>query len=121
MKRILIAICLVLPLIIIAQTRFSFYQYVVVNTSTTVPIQLTNGNQYVRSVTIFGKSGFQTTNATAINIGVSTSTDANMGITVDPGGSVVFKSIDGKSSFALSNLWLDVTTANDGAVVYWEP
>jgi hypothetical protein len=121
MKRIIIAICLILPLAILAQKRFTFYQYVIINSSAAVPIQLTNGNQYVRSVTVFGKSAFQTTNTSAINLGFGTSANGLMGITVDPGDSITIKSVNGADTFALSNIWLDVITANDGAVVYWEP
>ncbi len=121
MKKLIIALCIVLPLAIVAQKRFTFYQYVIINSATGTPIQLTNGNQYVRSCTIFGKKAFQTTNTSAINIGVGSATDGKMGVTIDPGFAVTFRSINGQDTFALSNLWLDVSTANDGAVVYWEP
>lgn len=120
-KLILLALLSILPIMIIAQTRFSFAQYVIVNSSTTTPIQLTNTAMQVRSVTIIGKKGYQTTNTTAINIGVGTSTDGLMGLTVDPGLAITLKSIQPNATFSLSNIWLDVTTANDGAVVYWEP
>jgi len=121
MKKLIIAICLILPLAIIAQKRFTYYQYVIINSSTTVPIQLTNNAQYARSVTVFGKNAFQTTNTGAINLGFGTSVNGLMGITVDPGSAITIKSINGQDTFALSNIWLDVSIANDGAVVYWEP
>lgn len=125
MKKLAIAsLCFLLflpSLIIFAQPVFTFGQFVVLNSSTATPVQLTNGNMLVRSVTILGKKGYQTTNTTSINIGFGTNADGQMGLTIDPGQGITIKAIRQDGRFALSNIWLDVTTANDGAVILWEP
>lgn len=103
----------------VAQATFMFGAYTVVNSSTTAPIQLTNTTLKVRSVTLLGKKGPQTTNATTVFVGF-TSGNGEQVLSIDPGSAIGMKSVDGLRSLSLSNIWFDVTTANDGLVVIYE-
>ena len=122
MKRLLLALCLLVPIAIaIAQSTFTFSEWVVVNSSTATPVQLTNSNLKVRSLTLIGKKTDQTTNTTAVHITFGDSANGNQGLTIDPGMGITIRSIDTGRAFFPSNIWLDVTTANDGLVIFYEP
>lgn len=99
---------------------FTFDQCIVINTSTAVPIQLTNNNLRVRSLALIGKKDFQSTNTTAVSVGWNDPVNGHQGLTIDPGQGVTLKAIDGKSFFFPSNIWMDVSTANDGLLMIYE-
>jgi len=102
-----------------AQSPMAYGQFVTTNTSTTVPVQLVTTNLYVKSVTLIGKSFWQTTNATSVHVGFGNSTNTRQGISIDP-GSYATITAPFQSVHNLSNIWLDVTTANDGVIVIYE-
>lgn len=102
-----------------AQSPMAYGQFITTNTSTTVPVQLVTTNLYVKSVTLIGKSFYQTTNTTAVHIGFGNSTNTRQGITIDP-GSYATITAPFQSIHNLSNIWLDVSTANDGVIVIYE-
>jgi hypothetical protein len=122
MKRLILALCFLIPIAIaIAQSTFTFSEWVVVNSSTATPVQLTNSNLKVRSLTLIGKKAYQTTNTGPVFVTFGDSANGNQGLTIDPGMALTIRSIDVNKSFFPSNIWVDVSQANDGLVIYYEP
>lgn len=91
----------------------------VVNTSTTVPKQLTNATVYCTSFTIEGKAAAQgAANAGTLYLGMS-ATDGVNSYPILSGGIYMWNDPKGRQ-FDLSTLYIDVTSANDGVTVtYW--
>lgn len=119
MKKLAIPMAfLAVPFLAYAAT-LKFGQWVVVNSSAATPVQLTNSSLVVNSLTLIGKKSYQTTNTTAVYVGFS-SANGEQGISIDPGASVVIKDVTGNRTLSVSNIWLDVTTANDGVVVIYD-
>lgn len=102
-----------------AQTPVGIGQMVVTNTSTTVPVPLSSNTLLFTTATIRGIRFHQITNTSAVNIGFNNSTNGWQGATIDPGGSIYFPARP-STVYNLANIWLDVTTANDGVVIYYE-
>jgi len=121
MKKIpLILLAIAIAGIAVAQSVLKFGQWVVVNSSTTTPVALTNISLNVNSITLIGKKTYQTTNTSAVYIGF-TNANGEQGVTIDPGGSAVIK--DSKTpprTISVSNIWLDVSTAGDGVIVIYD-
>lgn len=107
---------------VFAQAPAAILQLTVTNTSTTVPIQLVTTNLLFTSVTIRGLRSAQLTNTSAVNIGFGVSTDTKQALTIDPGSFLTISSgpVRGGSLYNMSNIWLDVSTANDGVVIFYE-
>lgn len=105
-----------------AQAPAAILQLTVTNTSTTVPIQLVTTNLLFTSVTIRGLRSAQLTNTAAVNIGFGVSADTKQALTIDPGSFLTISSgpVRGGSLYNMSNIWLDVSTANDGVVIFYE-
>lgn len=116
-KRIALALAIVCGIATAADLKMG--QWVVVNSSTSAPVPLTNITLSVNSVTLIGKNGYQTTNTTAVHVGFS-SANGEQGITIDPGAAIVIKDATLRRTLSVSNIWLDVTTANDGVVVIYD-
>src|SRR5688572_7414766 len=122
MKRILLPLSLfvVLACSAIAATIAVLSQSTVINTSTTAPIQVTNASIGASSVTLIGMKGPQTTNTTTVWVGYGLSVNGQQGIPVNPGQIVTLQLDPGAAFFSLSNIWFDVTTANDGLTVIYD-
>ena len=107
---------------VFAQAPAAILQLTVTNTSTTVPIQLVTTNLLFTSVTIRGLRSAQLTNTSAVNIGFGVSTDTKQALTIDPGSFLTISSgpVRGGSLYNMSNIWLDVSTTNDGVVIFYE-
>ncbi len=105
-----------------AQSPAAIGQFVITNTSTTVPIQLVTSNLQFTSATFKGLKFYQQTNTTAVNLGFGNSTNGYQGLTIDPGSFLTISCgpARGGSVYNMSNIWLDVSTANDGVVIYYE-
>lgn len=94
-------------------------QFSMVNSSTTVPKQLTNVTMYVRSVTFIGKSSNQgSANAASVFIGFSSTDGANV-YEIQSGTIHVFTPPPG-DSLNLADIYVDVVSANDGLAIIWE-
>ena len=57
-----------------------------------------------------------------VNIGFGVSADTKQALTIDPGSFLTISSgpVRGGSLYNMSNIWLDVSTANDGVVIFYE-
>lgn len=95
-------------------------QFNVTNASTSTPAQVTNAPIIATSITLIGMKGPQTTNATTVWVGYGISTDGALGVAVPPGEIRTLVLGEGRANFVLSNLWFDVSTANDGITVIYD-
>ena len=94
-------------------------QFSMVNTSTTVPKQLTNVTMRVSSVTLIGKSSNQgAANAGSVFVGFSSTDGANV-YEIASGTVHVFTPAPGRY-LDLSTIYVDVANANDGLAIIWE-
>jgi len=105
-----------------AQSPAAIGQFWITNTSTSSTIQLTTSNFTFTSATITGFRRPQETNTTAVSIGFGNSTNGTQGLVINPGSFVTISCgpARGGSLYYMSNIWLDVATANDGVLVYYE-
>jgi hypothetical protein len=98
-------------------------QFNVVNASTSTPAQFTNAPIIATGVTLIGMKGPQTTNTTTVWVSYGVSTDGQQSVPVAP-GQIVNLTLDnldnGRANYVLSNLWFDVSTANDGLTVIYD-
>jgi hypothetical protein len=124
MKKLVLSIFIVAVSVVasFAQAPAAILQLTVTNTSTTAPIQLVTTNLLFTSVTIRGLRSAQLTNTSAVNIGFGVSADTKQALTIDPGSFLTISSgpVRGGSLYNMSNIWLDVSTANDGVVIFYE-
>jgi hypothetical protein len=94
-------------------------QFSVINTSTTVPKQLTNATTYCTSFTIEGKASAQgLANVGVVYLGPSPLDGVN-GYSIASG--IIYAYSDPKGrNIDLSTFYIDVTSINDGVTVtYW--
>ncbi len=105
-----------------AQSPAAIGQFVITNTSTTVPIQLVTTNLQFTSMTLIGCNFHQITNTSTVFIGFGNSSNQRQGLPIGPGLSLLIAGgvARGGSLYNASNIWLDVSTANDGVIVYYE-
>lgn len=98
-------------------------QFTVVNSSTSAPAQFTNAPIIATGITLIGMKGPQTTNTSAVWVGYGVSGDGLQGVRVNP-GEIINLTLDnldnGRANYVLSNLWFDVSTANDGLTVIYD-
>lgn len=95
-------------------------QFSVVNSSITVPKQLTNAVVLAKRITIIGKNVDQSgANAGDVYIG-SSSSDGRNGYPVATGTTHVFEPPISGGYIDLSTIYFDVTVANDGIWVMYE-
>lgn len=95
-------------------------QFTMLNSSTTVPKQLTNSAVVATAVTLIGNSAPQTANAGTVYVGYGISTDALQPIAVASGQIVNLRLDEGRANFVLSNIWFDVSVANDGLTILYD-
>jgi hypothetical protein len=95
-------------------------QFSMVNSSTTIPKQLTNSAVVATAVTLIGNSAPQTANAGTVYVGYGISTDALQPIAVASGAIVNLRLDEGRANFVLSNIWFDVSVANDGLTILYD-
>jgi len=107
-------------LVCIAATSLPVRQVVVINSSTALPVAITNRSVSVFSVTFWGLRGDRTTNTSCVWIGVTGTNNTAQTIPVDPGQWVTVTAAPG-TKFNLTQFSLDVGTANDGVVVHYQP
>ncbi len=117
MKTVSLILCLIGG-VAVAQS-FKFASFANVNSDTAVPKQFTNTTISAKSVTVLGFKSPQTSNTTTVWIGWQ-SGNGTQEVPVIPGGSAVFKAVDGQRFANISNFWYDVTTANVGVIVIYE-
>ena len=109
--------CLFLALTVAASSAFLLGgQFIVVNSSTTVPIKLTNVTFQVRQATLLGKKGPRTDNAGDIYVS-PISGDETQGFKIAPGEQAVISPPSGGAN--LSEWFLDVSVANDGVIIIY--
>lgn len=95
-------------------------QFAVINTSTTVPKQLTNSVVLAKRITFIGKSTHQGSgNAGTVWIGTSSVDGANC-YDITSGTVHYFDPPFSGGYIDLSTIYVDVATANDGLVVIYE-
>ena len=119
-NRIVIAVALLLFAagVSFAQSVAKSQAFVVIGTDAATPTQITNATFTVKSCTIVGKKGFQSTNTTAVSIGWASS-NGSQWFTINPGQAYIVEFPD-KRDFRLSDLYFDVESNNDGVVVSYE-
>lgn len=118
-KHLLVALTVLLLTTILYAANRTGGQFCVVNTSTTVPKQLTNTTMYVRSVTFIGKPSNQgSANAGSVYIGFSSADGGNL-YEITSGSVHTFTPPPG-DSLNLAELYIDVASANDGLAIIWE-
>jgi len=105
-----------------AQQPTAIAQIWVTNTSTTVPIQLVTTNLQFTSATIRGMRFNQITNTGPVHIGFGKSVNGEQGLTIDAGSWITISggTAHGGALYNMSNIWMDVSTANDGVVIFYE-
>lgn len=95
-------------------------QFATLNSSTTVPAQITNAAIQATSVTLIGLKSPQTTNTSTVWVSYGQSVDGAQTVRVNPGEIINLALAEGRAFFVLSNIWFDVTTANDGITVIYD-
>lgn len=95
-------------------------QFTKVNSDTGTPVQLTNAAIRATAVTLLGLKAPQTTNTSAVWVGYGQSADGAQPVRVNPGEIINLSLGEGRADFVLSNIWFDVTTANDGITVIYD-
>lgn len=117
----LMAVMLVAMTIGAAAQSTTLNQFSVVNSSTTVPVVLTNQVKFmVTSFTIVGKASAQgSANVGSVFIGNS-STDGVNGYEIATGTTHVFSDPRGRM-IDLNKIYVDVANANDGVTIFWNP
>ena len=93
--------------------------FVRLNSSTTVPVRLTNGSVKFTRAWITGNKAAQTANTGTVYIGAA-SGDGNQSIGIATGARMELFAPPG---FHLDffNIWLDVANANDGVAIEYIP
>ena len=121
MKWLIAGIFSLLTTFFVVASVTGFAEFAVVNSSTSAPAQVTNARIEARSVLLIGKKSTQTSNTTAVYISVSgQSANGAQSITIDPGAWAIINPNKSDKYVMLSNIWFDVTTANDGLIVIYE-
>lgn len=95
-------------------------QFTMLNSSTSAPKQLTNAAIVATAITLIGNSAPQTANAGTVYVGYGISTDALQPIAVASGQIVNLRLDEGRANFVLSNIWFDVSVANDGLTILYD-
>ena len=95
-------------------------QFAMTNTVTTVPKALTNDTALrAKAVTIRARIDRATTNSAVIYIGWTSTDDAQL-FPVASDGEIVITPPDGSGGYLrLSDIYVDVGSAGDGAIVTW--
>lgn len=102
----------------LAQKPIAIGQFVTLNSATGTPVALTNAYILATKITFIGNKDNRTANTGTVWIG-SLSADNTQPIPIASGTSVSV-SIPQGSALNLSQLYLDVATANDGVLVVYE-
>lgn len=95
-------------------------QFSMVNASTSAPKQLTNAAIVATAVTLIGNSAPQTANAGTVYVSYGVSGNGLQAVPIASGQIVNLKLDEGRAFFVLSNIWFDVSTANDGLTILYD-
>ncbi len=108
------------PLSLFAQTPIKFTHFVKLNSDTSTPVAFTNTVIKVTRLTLIGRKDNRTDNTGTVWVGMSTADDTQF-IKIAAGESVSINIPDSpQRSIDLSQMYLDVATANDGILVVYE-
>lgn len=106
--------------VVVAATISVMQQFTTVNSNTGTPVQLTNAPIMATAVTLIGTKAPQTTNTTTVWVSYGQSANGAQAVPVAPGSVVNLVLDPGRAFFVLSNIWMDVSTANDGVTVLFD-
>lgn len=120
MKRIIFFLCILVACVAGAATLSVMQQFNVVNSSTSAPAQVTNSAIQATAITLIGMKAPQTSNSTTVWVSYGQDANGIQSVPVGPGFVVNLVLDPGRAIFVLSNLWFDVTTANDGLTVIYD-
>ena len=121
MKLAILIAVIAAPILLIAQTPIKFTHFVKTNSDTATPVAFTNTVIKVTVLTLIGRKADRTDNTGTVWVGMS-SDDGKQIIKV-PAGETVSVNIPtspSSRSIDLSQMYLDVETANDGVLVVYE-
>lgn len=95
-------------------------QFSMLNSSTSAPKQLTNAAITATAVTLIGNSAPQTANAGTVYVSYGVSGNGLQAVPIASGQIVNLKLDEGRAFFVLSNIWFDVSVANDGLTILYD-
>lgn len=122
MKKTLLILAALVPLIALAASYVNTSQFVVNNSSTFVPCRLSSNTSsafYAGKITLIGNKDLRTANVGTVYVGISP-VNNNQPIAITSGQVVTLTPPNGEQ-VRLYDFFLDVTTADDGLVVLWTP
>lgn len=103
---------------VLAQTMVKVGHFVKVNTATDPPVALTNSPLKVRRVTFVGRKADRTDNTGIVWVGMVSNN--NVQATKILAGESISPLIPDGTFMDLSQWYLDVETANDGVLIFYE-